>query len=334
MFETLKSIRRSLLESFRDGVLWRESVSLRNDQDLEDAANASVNRRFLPINQNEDDDPIIIALHRIVTPETARTIHNAVIELQNARETISDHEASRASLEDVVAAQRVEINNLAVRLETSQKDIQNLHKTISNQQGVHADTSYDIAVKALRNSRMREAELRSLASGVIDSFNGSNHKPITALDHTALEVLREAITKEAQDTYEGIGSYAISEDHSKWEKVANAIIETISISGISIPEHADPEVLPKMTNAIFQAFCVHYGLDPNPTMYEMGKMPIGQIENYDRLRNASRIAANAILGKHLDEHVRPWTKEAGDLDHSVFAELETKKSLTTPPDGV
>lgn len=332
MFQILKSIRNSLVESFRDGVLWRESVVSRDEDDLFKAANANARRRFVPENQNEEDDPIIQALRGSVTPEAYATIHAAVSELRSVQDTIQDQEAIRASLETIVADQRIEISNLMVRLDASQKDIETLRRAITNHGEDSPESSYDIAIRALKKSRQREAELRNLASGVTDTFSGSNYKPITTLDYGTRQVLRDAIAKEAMETYDGIGSYAISDDHSKWEAVADAVLETLILSGISVPEGADPDVYAKVTNAIFQAFCVHYGLDPNPSMYEMGMMPDDKIEHYDRLRNASRVAANAVLGKHLDEKVRPWTKDS-DISKSIFVELD-KKSLTTPDDVV
>jgi hypothetical protein len=67
---------------------------------------------------------------------------------------------------------------------------------------------------------------------------------------------------------------------------------------------------------------VHYGLDPNPSMLSFGDMTTGQIEIYDRLRNVSRLAANAVVGRRLDEKVAtPTLYEPAKI---IFSTLESK----------
>lgn len=322
MFEALRSIRKSLIDSFKEGVLWRETVDTRTDESMEAAAAASVDGRFLPDNAHIDDDPIIAALKRISTPLIAETIGGAVQEIQRVRKLASEQNLAATSLEDVVAVQRAEINNLMVKLDTAQRDISALQK-VSTERTEELDSSatYDIALKALYNSRVREAELRNLASGVISAFQTTSYRPIAMLDEQTKEAIKENIAKIVMEAVEGTGSWAITSDKEKWQRAATAVLEMIEISGVSLPEVFDPETISKITTNIFQAFCLHYGLDPNPSIATMSALTEGQIEIYDRLRNVSRLAANALLGKHFsDKVITPSPNEV-----NIFTALETKR---------
>ena len=322
MFQVLKSIRESLVSSFKEGVYWRESVITRTDEELHAAATKSVDKQFLPDAIDLESDPIIVALRRVATKENAESINGAIEEIRRVRKLVENTEVTTTSLEDIVAVQRAEINNLMSRLSSAQKDIETLHKAVDDKADSSNSATYDIALKALHNSRMREAELRNLASGIVDSFQTTSHQPISALDTTARDLLRETIAKNAMEAYEGTGSWILEVDHGRWFDVADAIIASLEVSAIVLPEEFAADAVGKIANNIFQAFCVHYGLDPNPSMLSFGDMTTGQIEIYDRLRNVSRLAANAVVGRHLDEKVATPTLHEPEVN--IFSTLESK----------
>ena len=73
MFQVLKSIRESLVSSFKEGVYWRESVITRTDEELHAAATKSVDKQFLPDEVDLESDSIIVALRRVATKENAES---------------------------------------------------------------------------------------------------------------------------------------------------------------------------------------------------------------------------------------------------------------------
>lgn len=325
MLQALKSIRASLVNSFKDGVYWRESVFTRTDDELEEAANRSVSKSFLAGDNAEHHDPIIIALRRIVTPKNANAIRDAIEEIQHLRNATSDVASSTSTLEEVVALQRVEINNLSSKLTSALRDAETLRTAIDENGAVSSAAAYDVATKALHNSRMREAELRNLASGVIDLFHSAPTKTVSSLGEPTRKQLRELVAKNAMEAYEGVGAWVLSEiDKAPWYRVANNIISTLEAQEIALPSDLSNDTVAKISNSIFQAFCVHYGLDPNPTMLSFGAMTAGQVEIYDRLRNVSRLAANAVVGRHLDDNT--VTPSSFTVEENVFSTLENKNT--------